>query len=43
LTGKQPFQGKDYKIILRANKACEITYSGPDFESVDSDSLNLLK
>jgi calcium/calmodulin-dependent protein kinase I len=32
LTGKQPFTGKDYKQILRANKACEINFNLPEIQ-----------
>lgn len=27
LTGKQPFQGGDYKAILKANKNCEVSFN----------------
>jgi len=29
-TGKQPFTGKDYKIILRSNKACKINFEAAE-------------
>ncbi|EAR94233.1 Serine/Threonine kinase domain protein (macronuclear) [Tetrahymena thermophila SB210] len=43
LVGKQPFQGKDYKQILRANKACEIRYDLPEFEKISNAAKDLLK
>ncbi|EAS06002.1 Serine/Threonine kinase domain protein (macronuclear) [Tetrahymena thermophila SB210] len=43
LVGKQPFQGKDYKQILRANKACEIRYDTPEFDSISAQAKDLLK
>eukprot|EP00825_Cyclidium_porcatum_P043091 TRINITY_DN603_c0_g1_i10.p1 TRINITY_DN603_c0_g1~~TRINITY_DN603_c0_g1_i10.p1 ORF type:complete len:385 (+),score=86.00 TRINITY_DN603_c0_g1_i10:78-1232(+) len=43
LTGKQPFQGKDYKKILRANKACEISFDIPELKKVSPEAMDLLK
>jgi len=43
LVGKQPFQGKDYKQILRANKSCEIRFDLPEFSKVSPEANDLLK
>ncbi|EGR29239.1 protein kinase domain protein [Ichthyophthirius multifiliis] len=42
LTGKQPFEGKDYKQILRANKACEVQFDIPELENVSVNAKDLL-
>ncbi|EGR29198.1 protein kinase domain protein [Ichthyophthirius multifiliis] len=43
LTGKQPFQGKDYKQILRQNKACEISFNIPELNKFSPSAIDLLK
>ncbi|EGR27882.1 protein kinase domain protein [Ichthyophthirius multifiliis] len=42
LIGKQPFSGKDYKQILRANKACDIKFNTQDFEKISLIAQDLL-
>ncbi|CAD8162532.1 unnamed protein product [Paramecium pentaurelia] len=43
LTGRQPFQGTDYKGILRANKNCEINYDLKQIQSAPIQLVDLLK
>ncbi|CAD8073381.1 unnamed protein product [Paramecium sonneborni] len=43
LTGKQPFQGGDYKSILRANKNCEVNYETKQIQSAPIQLVDLLK
>ncbi|CAD8080020.1 unnamed protein product [Paramecium sonneborni] len=43
LTGKQPFQGADYKAILRANKNCEINYNIKQIQTAPLQLVDLLK
>ncbi|KRX11222.1 Protein kinase-like domain [Pseudocohnilembus persalinus] len=43
LTGRQPFQGKDYKEILRANKACKIDFQQKELVNISKDALELLQ
>ncbi|EGR30423.1 protein kinase domain protein [Ichthyophthirius multifiliis] len=42
LTGKQPFEGKDYKAILRANRESNIQYDIPELDTVSIDAKDLL-
>ncbi|CAK69866.1 unnamed protein product (macronuclear) [Paramecium tetraurelia] len=43
LTGRQPFQGTDYKAILRANKNCEINYNLKQIQTAPLQLVDLLK
>ncbi|CAD8133707.1 unnamed protein product [Paramecium pentaurelia] len=43
LTGRQPFQGTDYKSILRANKNCEVNYEIKQIQSAPIQLVDLLK
>ncbi|CAD8083883.1 unnamed protein product [Paramecium sonneborni] len=43
LTGKQPFQGGDYKQILRANKNCEVNYEIKQIQCAPIQLVDLLK
>ncbi|CAD8199745.1 unnamed protein product [Paramecium pentaurelia] len=43
LTGKQPFQGADYKAILRANKNCEINYNIKQIQQASPKLQELLR
>lgn len=42
LTGKQPFKGENYKLILKANKECQIDYKLEELKSVPAAALDLL-
>ncbi|CAK80477.1 unnamed protein product (macronuclear) [Paramecium tetraurelia] len=43
LTGRQPFQGTDYKAILRANKNCQINYNLKQIQTGPLQLVDLLK
>ncbi|CAD8167777.1 unnamed protein product [Paramecium octaurelia] len=43
LTGRQPFQGTDYKGILRANKNCEVNYELKQIQTAPLQLVDLLK
>ncbi|CAD8103908.1 unnamed protein product [Paramecium sonneborni] len=43
LTGRQPFQGQDYKAILRSNKNCEINFNLKEILSSSAKLQDLLR
>ncbi|CAD8102787.1 unnamed protein product [Paramecium primaurelia] len=43
LTGKQPFQGSDYKVILRSNKNCEINFNLKQIQQSSQKLQDLLR
>ncbi|CAD8079629.1 unnamed protein product [Paramecium primaurelia] len=43
LTGKQPFQGSDYKTILRSNKNCDINYNLKQIQQSSQKLQDLLR
>ncbi|CAK62056.1 unnamed protein product (macronuclear) [Paramecium tetraurelia] len=43
LTGKQPFQGSDYKTILRSNKNCEINFNIKQIQQSSQQLQELLR
>jgi serine/threonine protein kinase len=37
LSGKRPFDGKDYKVILQENKKCQINFELPIFKKISAE------